>query len=102
MDVAEELNERQQSLIGQVKAGQVTEQEPDTESQLLTLARLGHLEFTHDESGYHFRHVTDDPEQATQEAQPGSDIEAQEPDKVPEDSVQVPGSEGDSGHESGS
>ena len=37
------LNERQEELIKQVKAGKVTEDEPDTETQLLTLARQGHL-----------------------------------------------------------
>jgi len=37
------LNERQEELIKQVKAGKVTEDLPDTETQLLTLARQGHL-----------------------------------------------------------
>jgi hypothetical protein len=41
--MADELNERQQALIEQVKAGDVTEQLPDTHEQLMSLARLGHL-----------------------------------------------------------
>lgn len=48
------LNERQEELVKQVKAGKVTEDLPDTESQLLTLARLGHLSLDADEDGYHF------------------------------------------------
>lgn len=48
------LNERQEELVKQVKAGKVTEDQPDTESQLLTLARLGHLTISADEDGYHF------------------------------------------------
>ena len=41
--MADELNERQQSLIKQVKAGKITEEQPDTQDQLHSLARLGHL-----------------------------------------------------------
>jgi len=39
----EPLNERQEELLKQVKAGKVTEDLIDTQDQLLTLARLGHL-----------------------------------------------------------
>lgn len=48
------LNERQESLLKQVKAGKITEDEPDTEAQLLTLARQGHADMESDEDGYHF------------------------------------------------
>jgi hypothetical protein len=48
------LNERQEELIQQVKKGEIKESEPDTEAQLLTLARMGHLDLDSDEDGYHF------------------------------------------------
>ena len=41
--MADELNERQTALIKQVKAGKITEEQPDTQEQLHALARLGHL-----------------------------------------------------------
>jgi hypothetical protein len=49
----DELNDRSKSLVAQVAAGQVTEDLPDTEEQLLSLARQGALTATHDENGWH-------------------------------------------------
>lgn len=54
MVAPDELTDRQRTLVDQVKQGQVQEQLPDTEDQLLALARLGHLEATHDEDGFHY------------------------------------------------
>lgn len=48
------LNERQESLIKQVKAGKLTEAQPDTTDQLLTLARLGHLDAEPGPDGFSF------------------------------------------------
>ena len=48
------LNERQEELLQQVKTGKVTEDLSDTTDQLLTLARMGHLDLREDEDGYHF------------------------------------------------
>ena len=45
------LNERQEELLKQALAGKVTEDLSDTEAQLLTLARLGHLDLGTDENG---------------------------------------------------
>ena len=61
MVAPDELNERQQALIAQVRQGEIQEDEPDTEASLLTLARLGHLNVEHDADGYHFT-VADDGE----------------------------------------
>lgn len=61
MTVADELTERQQSLIEQVKAGEITEQEPDTSDQLLALARLGHLNGNYREGQWFFSIPKDEP-----------------------------------------
>lgn len=49
-----ELNERQQALVSQVEAGKVREEEPDTEVQLLTLARLGLIRAVNGPRGHTF------------------------------------------------
>lgn len=68
--MAEELNDRQTALLDQVRAGEVTEQEPDTEVQLLTLARLGHLNAEHSEDGWTFTVPEDGREQPAPEPEP--------------------------------
>jgi hypothetical protein len=45
------LNERQEDLLKQALAGKVTEDLIDTEAQLLTLARMGHLDLGTDTNG---------------------------------------------------
>jgi hypothetical protein len=52
--MSDELNPRQQALVAQVKAGDVTETEPDTEDQLLSLARQGHLAASYGPNGWSF------------------------------------------------
>ena len=51
----DELNERQQSLVAQVEAGKITEEAPDTQEQLLGLARHGLIEATENEQGWWFK-----------------------------------------------
>ena len=53
--MADELNERQESLIKQVKAGKITEEQPDTQEQLHSLARLGHLTAETKDGEWHFK-----------------------------------------------
>ena len=50
----DELNDRQAALVAQVRVGRVEEDLPDTEDQLLALARLGHLEAEHGADGWTF------------------------------------------------
>jgi hypothetical protein len=75
------LNERQEALVEQVRAGQVTENEPDTEAQLLTLARMGHLTATsNDQGGYEFTvSEQDQPQAEPQPAQPAEPQPETEP-----------------------
>ena len=83
------LNERQESLIEQVRAGQVTENEPDTEAQLLTLARMGHLSLsTNDQGGYEFT-VSEQP-QPQADPQPDQPPEPSAPPAPPEQSPGQP------------
>jgi hypothetical protein len=53
--VADELNERQTALVKEAKAGKVKEGLPDTEDQLLALARLGHLTATYKDGEWSFK-----------------------------------------------
>jgi hypothetical protein len=64
----EELNDRQRSLIEQVRAGSITEDLPDTTDQLLTLARHERLTARNDENGWHFT-VPDTQEQEPEQVQ---------------------------------
>jgi hypothetical protein len=57
----DELTERQQSLIEQVKAGEITEKLPDTQDQLLALARLGHLNGNYREGQWYFSVPAEQP-----------------------------------------
>lgn len=52
--MADELTDRQQSLIEQVRAGEISEKLSDTETQLLALARLGHLTANYREGQFYF------------------------------------------------
>lgn len=53
--MADELNERQQALVKQAKAGKITEGLPDTGDQLHALARLGHLTATVKDGEWSFK-----------------------------------------------
>lgn len=60
MKAPDELNERQQALVAQVREGGVQEEEPDTEEQLLRLAELGHLNASHETGEWLFTVADDD------------------------------------------
>lgn len=77
----DELNDRQKSLLAQVAAGEVSEQQPDTHDQLLALARLGHLDASHDADGWHYSVAAgSEPEPAGEPAgEPGEQAGPGEP-----------------------
>ena len=56
-----EINDRFRSLISQVEAGKIEEDLPDTEMQLLTLARHGLVKAEHNEKGWWFKPLSGDP-----------------------------------------
>lgn len=93
--MAEELTDRQQALIAQVKAGDVEESEPDTEDQLLALARLGYLHAEAADGEWKFTV----PEQPAEDTQAAAEQEqpAEQPQPEPQPSAAQPADDSLSG-----